>query len=494
MTDNINEQSPQIAAANTRWTVIRDVLDGSDAVKDKGMDYLPRASENQPTKAYDAYKEDVTFHPAALRTLAGLTGLITGKPPVMEGTDAFLSITDEISYNEESFVDVAEWALKETCAVNYGGILVDYPSAEKPSSQKEAEEQGFRPYISTYAAEQIVKVRKARIKNRDRLSYVELRDDDLTNRVLKLINGVYTVEIYKRSDINASFMLDASFIPKRDDGATLDVIPFVITNDAMGDIDPKTSTIAPVVRLNLDHYRIEGRITYIHYWMSLPIPWVSGVSPEASEPLKAVDGSPLTDEDGKQVYSTSNFKVGGHDVWVLSDAEARVGYAEFTGAGVASLERKRDKIEQRMAVVGAQILATEKAAAEAAETVAMRSAAQNSTLAKLARTVSRKMTNVARWVVWWQGGSKEDEKKTFFAFNTDYRVNTLSDQTINQLRSLNMSQQLSDETLFNLLKSGGIFPEVLTYKEELKRRQADDLAKPSGVDMDDEIEEGYDEE
>ena len=464
----------------TRWQLVRDFTEGARKVRDAGETYLPLAAKDQDPKAYTAYKDEVTFHPATGRVLSGLAGIILAKPYSMEAPQSVLALMDSLSYDGESFADIVEWSIRETLGPSYGGILIDFPTGEQPVNAQDELEQGFRPMVSIYAAEKIMWVERARIRNRNMLTYVQLQEEDETRRVLKLVDNVYQVEVWRND--GSGYKLAEAYTPTRL-GETIDQIPFEVLTPMAGSIHPTKPLLEDVAELNLDHYRVQGRLTYIHYWQSMAVLYVTGVEAPKQAPAPAeaptVEGSTelsnrgFAYEDGDD--RDDGFKVGGPEAWVLTDAQSKVAYAEFSGAGVQSLERKAAAIEDRIAKVGAQILASEKADAESETVVAMRQEAQYSSLATTTRTLSRKLQNVVRWVAWWMG---EDEKKITFSLNTDFRVSSLTDTMLTNIRGMKQTGDMSDETFFYLCQRGGIYPESLTYEEERTRRDEDALRNP----------------
>ncbi len=481
-----------IAEYAERWQLIRDFTQGARKVRDAGEKYLPRAAKDQSNTAYATYKDEVHFHPASGTVLSGLSGIILAKPFVVEAPKSVLDLLDSISYDGESFADIVEWAIRETLGPSYGGILIDFPTGEKPTSAQEELEQGFRPMVSVYTAEKIMWVERQRIRNRNMLTYVQLQEEDDTRRVLKLINDVYQVEVWRND--GTGYKLSEAYTPTRL-GETINQIPFEVLTPIAGSIYPTKPLLEDVTELNLDHWRVQGRITYIHYWQSMAVLYVTGVeAAKQAEPVHEapdVEGSSELSNRGFPMPSPDDeddgFRVGGPEAWVLSDAQSKVAYAEFTGAGVQSLERKSSDIKDLIAKVGAQILASEKADAESEAVVAMRQEAKNSTLATTTRTLSRKLQNVLRWVAWWMG---EDEKKVTFSLNTDFRVNTLTDSLLTNLRGMKQNREMSSETFFYLLQRGGIFPEALTYDEEMKRLDEDALRNPEDPDFNTGVEDG----
>ncbi len=460
------------------------MLEGSYKVKLLGSVYLPLAAPDQSATAYEVYKDEVSFYPATERTLNGLKGMVLSKPAVMDGVPQnVLKLLPELSDEGDSWSDIVEWVVAETLSLTYGGIMIDRPEGEAASAQEE-EDLGLEPYVAKFTAENILDVQRGFnvLRNRKMLSFVKLKVDDRTQRVLKIENGIYVTEIWR--DEGFGYRLEKRSVPLRG-GKPINRIPFIILGRDGGSIEPKKPLLEDVAALNVEHYRIEGRITYIHYWMSMAILWASGIDDPTPEQIKSAHNQ-LTDEDGNPIETAidavnnavaAGFKIGGPDAWILSNPQGKVDYAEFKGTGVQSLERKRDKIEDRLAKVGQQVLGSEKKDAEAVETVQMRRQAEMAALASAARAMSRKLTDVLQWLEWWQGG---DDKalKSAFSLNTDYRVADISPQLLTALAGDNQRGELASETYFTLRQSAGLLPEALTWEEELERREADALRVP----------------
>lgn len=486
---DILKPSSEIAKYQKRWLTIRNLLEGSTAIKAFDETYLPRAANGQNNEAYKVYKDEVSFYPATDRTLNGLKGLILSKAPVMEDVpNNVLKLLPEVSNEGDSWADIVDWAVTETQSVTYGGILIDRPTGEA-DNLKDEEDLGMLPYVAKYPAESILEVRREYNirRNKKMLSYVRLKEDDQTVRVLKLENNIYSMELWQ--DNGDGMRLVETVVPKRKK-ETINRIPFEILSSKGGTIQPVKPLLEDVAELNLEHYRIEGRITYVHYWMSMAILWASGVDNPTPELLQATKDS-LVDEDGNVIDTAltaaasafdNGFKIGGPDAWILQNPQGKVDYAEFKGTGVQSLERKRDKIEDRIAKVGAQVLAAEKTDAESSTTVAMRQQAEQSALAATARTTSRKLTNVLQWLEWWMG-VEENALKSTFSLNTDYRVDNMAPQLLTALASDNQRGELSSRTYFDLRQKAGILPETLTWEEELERRDEDALRVPPADDF-----------
>jgi hypothetical protein len=66
----VNTCHPQYSAHEHQWKRCRDAVDGSDAVKAAGSQYLPGLSA-QSTEEYEAYKMRALWYGASARTIQG---------------------------------------------------------------------------------------------------------------------------------------------------------------------------------------------------------------------------------------------------------------------------------------------------------------------------------------------------------------------------------------------------------------------------------------
>jgi hypothetical protein len=135
--------------------------------------------------------------------------------------------------------------------------------------------------------------------------------------------------------------------------------------------------LSDVMVLNLDHYRLDADYKHGLHFTALPTAWVAGLDKQAT----------LT--------------IGSKAAWVFEDAKATAGFLEFRGDGLGSFERALERDERVMAILGSQILENQERVAETATAIMLRQAGENSVLANIATSVSESLTQVMRWVYWW---------------------------------------------------------------------------------------------
>ena len=137
----INSTHPLYKSNIGRWTKCRDAFEGSDAIKAKGVEYLPRLS-GMTDAEYDAYKTRALFYGMTAKTVSALTGMATAREPQLKFSD------DMSIYFQDGrglqFLETFGQTLSELILMGRIAHLVDAPM------------DGGDPYISLYSAESII--------------------------------------------------------------------------------------------------------------------------------------------------------------------------------------------------------------------------------------------------------------------------------------------------------------------------------------------------
>lgn len=452
----IRQTDTDIAMAQSWVTRTRHFLEGEDTVKKKNQMYLPKSSADQPASSYKLMKEHTIFFPATGRTLEGLSGLIFRKPPVIEGADDGSVMAKLLSSISSDALDLTTFSynvVAERLTSNFMGLLVDMP-AEASDANLTPEERvnaDQRPFINIYTFENIVSREYKTIRGRRTLVYVRLRDADLSERELRLIDGEYWVQVWQHDGVQ--LIETPAFQPLRA-GGPLDHIPFFLNTSIKNGVIEQ-SPIAKVANLNLAHFRNEGLIAMSKLFQASPQGYIFGVDWPTGP-----DGKPF-----KPTVSPGTF-------WTNPTGEhVQIGYLEYQGKGLDDLRADREEIKGAMAVVGVQMIAGEKIAAEAPETLAIRRASENSALATIANLSSKVIQDAINEAADWMG-----LPRVKFQLNTDFLPQPMTAAELQAHVSALQAGALSHETFFLALRDGDILNPTLTYDEERKRLQADKAA------------------
>lgn len=436
------------------WRRCRDAVEGEDAIKSGGERYLPRPSGHSKDE-YLAYVNRAYWYNATERTLDGLHGLVFRKPPVVDGPGAIETYLDAIDVLGNSFQTFAQMVVKELFIVGRVGVLVDFPRVEagEVNSRAEYEARGLRPYAVMYRAENITNWRTTTVNGKRQLSLVVLYSpyevesgDGFTMnavqsyRVLRLQDQVYVMEQW--DEVDGDFQLVSALTPTVD-GVPWDRIPFQFINSDHLLSDVCKPPLINVVNLNVSHYRTVADLENGAHWTGVPTPVVIGLSPDQNEVVLGAEAAMI-------------LPVGG-------DAK----FLEFTGSGLAALEKRIEVKEGEMARSALRILATEKKAAEAADTETIRREGENSILASMAIRVARGLTRVLEYISTWIGATEG----VLVELNTEYSPTRIDAPTLTAYLQGWQSGAYTHEDLFALLQKAGVIAEDRRFddlKEEVE--------------------------
>jgi Domain of unknown function (DUF4055) len=129
-----------------------------------------------------------------------------------------------------------------------------------------------------------------------------------------------------------------------------------------------------------------------------------------------------------------------------------------------------DRDERLMAVLGSRLLQDQKKVGETAEAIRLRQSGEDSALSVITTSVSESLTQVLRWVYWWNstevlpyGLSKAE---VTVKLNTDFGIAGLSSQDLQAIVAAWQSGAISRDTMFELFRSGEILPDGRTNEDE----------------------------
>jgi hypothetical protein len=476
----VDTERKEYTAMAGKWQKCRDVVAGEDAVKARGEVYLPRPS-GQDHNQYSAYVTRGTFYGGTERTLAALVGMVFRKDPVTQVAGRIEPFLQDVTLNDTPLETFAIRLLEEVLTVGRYGILVD---VQDETSGRIPQER--RPYIVPYAAEQIINWRVTMNGGDAVLSLVVLKErrevelpdfgyeEQTRYRVLQLLNGVYQVTVWQKKknsngqEGNQFEVVEGPSVPTRQE-QPLSFIPFIMVGPTGLEADLVDPPLLALANMNLSLYRTETDLEHGAHLTALPTPVVIGAVYQmdaAGMPMKMTIGP----------GSTIELPVGG-DAKML----------EFSGAGLASLEtRAKVKIE-RMAVLGAQLIAPNDSM-HGQETVigaTSRQTASHAELKTITKTASQALTRVLRLISWWAGAATDvNDEKVNVALNLAFDQVKVTGE---ELRTLVLAVQggtMSFRWFYHIMEKGEMTPPDVTFEEEWQQIKTEQPADVLPTDDD----------
>jgi hypothetical protein len=433
----IESKHPYYMEATHQWSRIRDSFEGSDAVKDKGINYLPKLS-GQDRGQYEAYRLRAVYYNGIERTVSGLIGAVMRVDPIIEAPEKLQGLFRDITGTGVSINDFISMMLSEQLLMGRQGILVDRSED--------------RPYLTGYTTEQITnwlddtiviqetykKVDpKDKYKSEYAIQYRELTLDD---------EGKYVVRVWRD---HSGWAVHEEFYPTTR-GDALDGIPFVaISGDGLN-LEPGKPPLLALVDMSLSLYRTSADLEHGRHFTALPTPYVTGID---------ID---------------SELTIGSGSAWVLPNEQSKVGYLEFSGQGLRALEVAMDEKRSMMASLGAQLLQSQKAGIEASDTVRLRQNAEASTLISTVKSVETSIQTALQVMAEWEGIQGDITVK----LNTDFVDTKIGAQDMTSLMGAWQSGAISHETFLYNMKRGEILEPGVNIEDEKDRidMQAGELA------------------
>ncbi len=486
----VDSTHPDYDASIAAWQRARDVFAGEDAVKAAAEKYLPRL-DCQDDKEYLAYKNRASFFNASARTADGFVGLVFRRDPTFKLPDKsngvgsslaeFVADADMLGTPLTAF---SKKLVTEIINVGRAGTLIDWNNETEP-----------RAYAVAYAAENIINWQTQRVNGRNVLTLVVLQETfqdtaSVTDsfcptaypqlRVLKLVpsqsssndeqtDWTYQVDVWRklpknpvtsgqRARTRLEWKLIETVTPLRL-GKSLPLIPFVFHGPRHSLPDVDKIPLEDIIAVNLDHYRLNADYKHGMHFTALPTAWVSGFD------------------------KASTLRIGSSTAWVAETPGATAGFLEFHGQGLSTFERAMDRDEQLMAVLGTRMLESRKRVGETAAAIELRQSGENSILNTISLSVSASLTQVLRWVYWWNSTEPIPDAigadLVLASLNTDFNFAGMTYQEISAIVSAWQAGAISQDTMLNLFRAGEVIAPGRTNEEEQALLASEKKTKPT---------------
>ncbi len=421
---DVGATHPDYDAAVPQWARARDVLAGEDAVKAAGEKYLPRL-DSQSGEEYAAYKARACFFGATARTLEEYLDLVFRRAPVVgfggSGPELRAFVRDCDRWGLD-FVRYARRVVGEVLAVGRVGSLVLWDAADG------------RPWVSMWRAKDILNWDVDCAGGRARLTGVVLREGTRV-RVVRLVGAECFQEMWERGD--EGLVLRERLRVTRE-GVGLTFVSFVFHGPRHSRPEPDRLPLADIIAANLDHYRLDADYKHGLHFAALPTAWVTGFD----------KGSAL--------------RIGSSTAWVSEVPGASAGFLEFSGAGLAFIEKAVERVERRMALLGARMLEV----SEADGPRAAPAVGELSGLGSVVASLNQSLSEVLRMARWWCVGGDLGCDDVSFTMNTDLAQRPISGEGLAAVVAAWRAGAISRESMLALLKRGEVLPDGRTIAQE----------------------------
>lgn len=438
-----------------RWQKIADAMAGGQAVKSAGERYLSRLA-GQTAEQYEKYKDRALFFNVVRRVHKAMSSLAFRRPAQVSGNLLGVPLSDnaEIAYGDDTLDAVARTCFKQVLSYGRAGLLVDAPNGEYASDDAE-------PYLVPYDANAIINWRYSDAPDGRELALVVLwealevpsESDPYTSetknayRVLEMRDGAYWQSYYL--DTGQEIALQWEISPTVS-GAQLPYIPFFIIGSESNTFDEQSIPLEDLADLAISDYRTSADLENGRHWVGIPQPFMAGFSNDIQQ-----------------------WQIGGDKIWQSAEPSARVGFLEFTGGGLSSLETAVKEKEEKMIVLGMKLLDPSSGGAEKPEAIRLKLVGETAILQDISRLVSDGVTAALQELDRWGGLSSENELPVY-AISADVSLAGVDVAVLQFLQGLWRDGGISYETLYYNIEKAGATRDGVSATMELETVSANE--------------------
>ena len=301
---NVEHRLPESESMLAKWQMIADCIAGQEAIKKAGVKYLPAPNPEDKSPAnvlrYEDYVTRALFFNVVANTLSGLVGQVFNTDPVSEYPPELEPLWYDADGRGVTLIQQAKKALSTTLAAGFCGILVDYPvglvdEAGKPIpfSRQDVNDGLARPTLQYYGPVDIVNWRLESKGAVSKLSLLVLMEDYIIRddgfeiqrgreyRVLRLVDGKYQVELWRRTDEKQEgpfSMAGPPSIPTDANGQPFTSIPFFFIGAQNNDSQIDKPPMYDLACINIAHYRNSADYEDSVYMVGQPTPYFAGLT------------------------------------------------------------------------------------------------------------------------------------------------------------------------------------------------------------------------
>ena len=441
-----------------RWKLVNDVCDGSQSIKNMGVQYLPvvnACATSEENIAYnDSYRQRAVFFEVTKDTLQSHVGLAFSEDPTFE-PDGLDFLKNNADGNGKSIYQLNQLALEGLLRQGRGGFFVDFPVVTGNMSQAEIERLNIRPSVVYYPSLNIINWDKRKVGGVYKNSLIvlhevaEKRDEQdefqfkkfNRYRVLRLEeNNVYSIQVY--SDESGSIVADERVYPKKKGGAFFNEIPFIPLGSQVNDFSIDSIPLESLALMNLAHYRNSAEYENSVFICGQIQPVISGLTEEWRDHLEK-----------------SGIKLGSFSPLTLPEG----GSFQFAQAesNMVAREAMKDKFDY-MQALGAKVL-DKTTANKTATQVNEEAATQHSVLSLCVSNLNEASEYYLKWCAEFEGRGFDAK----FSIKQDFARGEIGLDELKFYYELVVSGDLSKQT-FHEIRTTGKVPEIDREKEQAR--------------------------
>lgn len=453
------------------WDLVDDTVEGHVAIKAKGQTYLPMpisfgAKSDQRAKAhYKEYLSRAVFSSVTGQTVASLIGMAFMKLPNFTAPDSLDYMKKNADGAGRSIYQVSQMMTRLVLKNYRCGVYVDYPQGKQARTLAEQKALKAFPTISVIPAAKIINWDSQVVDNTVVLSLVVIEEDvsvlaangftrqNLKQyRVLRLVNGLYCVQLFTPNQTEGGFDVSDPIFPTDYNNNYWTFIPFSFC----GAIDNSAHIFSPpmleLAVLNLAHYRNSADVEESSFMVGQPMFCMPNLDVAKLKAMKEAG-------EGLEISSS---RVIQHDIKVVQASENNLAKANMSEKW------------QQMKELGARLIESGSANRTATE-ASQNNRIQHSVLSLVVSNVSESLQMALQWCAKYATGDAESLSFDDLTYEvaTDFNVVTINNEQAKRLYDAAMANIIPMEVWYHF-EQNGTLPEStwLEIQEKLELEQA----------------------
>jgi len=424
-----------------RWLKIQTVLNGTEALREAGRDYLPQ-HENESDEAYGERKEVATLLNLSKLTLDSWVGRPFSSPVILNAPDPIRVLEDDIDLIGNGVQVFARNWMREGLAKGLAHVMIEMPrSGVEDRTLADDREENMRPYWVLIKPEQLFFADSTVVNGEEVLTEVRMvelvsvRDGFAMMQVkqirqLELFDGRVNVTLWRMNEkewsVSDAFVVD------------IDRIPLVTFYADRAGLMEGTPPLEDVVDLNIAHWQSTSDQRACLTVARFPILTVTG---------GIDDHHKLTIGPKKWLYAP--------------DPNATFDYLEHTGVSIEAGRLDLKDLEGQMADYGSEFLkkrpGRETATARTLDSAEATSSLQDVTM-RFMDAMQSALRITAKWLGLPDGGTVD--------ISTDFTPGAADAAGLTVLLEVRKLRDVSRRAVLSALKSQGILGDEFDPDED----------------------------
>lgn len=474
--NDVDQPSAKVKRLSKRWTMTRALMEGTDAMREADREFLPQEPAESGRSYENRLKRSVLFG-AYKKTVATSTGRPFSRPITFERFSSRLeSLNANIDLQGNNIHVFARHSFMSGIAHGHSFVLIDHPKrpdltgdADEPPSLEMERGLNLRPYWRKIDAFDVIGWRSKIVGGVEIPLQVRIKEsttkpvgqfgEKTVERIRVLEPGGF--RLYEKRDSGQWELEDEGQFIKAN-GEIMNKIPLVPFYSTM----PKafyttTPSLIDLAFMNVLHWQSSSDQENILHVARVPI----------------LFGSGFLDDDDIEI---------GASRWVKGPEGSSLAFVEHSGAAIQAGRDSLEDLENRMRVMGAEILVRDPNRVTATQKILDSDEATS----ELQDMVTRYEDFLAQCYVLtaeWLGEDPESAVGTIDIFK-DFGISSGAFDESNALLQARLSRQITQETYLREIKRRGLIGDDVDVEAEVV------LTGQEGQEASDFMERGDDED